>query len=65
MHKAARWEDDKGLTRKALTGPLTPIRVSATAWHHEPIINWSLPEHYRNIEQLTDWLSPAAAEWLR
>lgn len=66
LHKAARREDGKGLTRKALAGPLTPIRVIRNrVAHHEPIINWNLPRHYANIEQMTTWLSPVAADWLR
>ncbi|PNE09850.1 MAG: hypothetical protein CR217_17735 [Beijerinckiaceae bacterium] len=31
--------------------------------HHEPILEWNLPKHYRNIALLTKWLSPAAAAW--
>jgi len=64
LHKAARREDGKGLRRKDLSGPLTPIRVLRNRIaHHEPIIPWNLRKHYRNMLQLTRWLSPDAADW--
>ncbi|MCW2308952.1 Abi family protein [Rhodobium gokarnense] len=64
LHKIARKPDGKGLRRKDLSGPLTPIRVirNRTA-HHEPIIAWNLPKHYSNIVEITGWLSPPAAAW--
>lgn len=66
LHNAAQREDGKGLTRKNLAGPLTPIRTLRNrVAHHEPIIMWDLPKHYGNILQLTQWLSPTAAEWSR
>ena len=66
LHRIARREDGKGLTRKAFTRPLTPIRVLRNrVAHHEPIIEWDLNKHHNNIQQLTTWLSPAAGEWLR
>jgi hypothetical protein len=27
--------------------------------------HWNFRRHYRNIVELTDWLSPAAAAWYR
>ncbi|MEI9402085.1 Abi family protein [Mesorhizobium argentiipisi] len=62
----ARREDGKGLTRKAFSKPLAPIRTLRNRIaHHEPILYWSLPKHYEAILQLTTWLSPMAAEWCR
>lgn len=60
----ARRENGKGLQRKELARPLTPIRAMRNRIaHHEPIISWNLPKHYQNIVQLTAWLSPPAAAW--
>lgn len=62
----AQREDGKGLTRKAFSKPLAPIRTLRNRIaHHEPILYWSLPKHYEAILQLTNWLSPVAAEWCR
>ena len=62
----ARREDGKGLTRKAFSRPLAPIRTLRNRIaHHEPILYWTLPKHYEAILQLTAWLSPVAAEWCR
>ena len=62
----ARREDGKGLTRKAFSRPLAPIRTLRNRIaHHEPILYWSLPKHYEAILQLTAWLSPVAAQWCR
>ncbi|EAB6717762.1 hypothetical protein E1A49_22045 [Salmonella enterica subsp. enterica serovar Chester] len=62
----ARREDGKGLTRKALSKPLAPIRTLRNRIaHHEPILYWSLPKHHETILQLTTWLSPVAGEWCR
>jgi len=62
----ARREDGKGLTRKAFSKPLAPIRTLRNRIaHHEPVLYWSLPKHYEAILQLTTWLSPMAAEWCR
>ncbi len=33
--------------------------------HHEPILQWNLLKHHDNIMQITEWLSPAAADWSR
>ncbi len=64
LHQIARKPNGKGVTRKQLSGPLTPIRVLRNRIaHHEPIIKWDLPKHYGNMVQITSWLSPAAAEW--
>ncbi len=60
----ARREDGKGLTRKAFSKPLAPIRTLRNRIaHHEPILYWSLTKHYDAILQLTTWLSPVAREW--
>jgi len=66
LHQIARREDGKGLRRKDLSGPLTPIRTLRNrVAHHEPIIQWNLPKHHANIIQLTQWFSPGAARWVR
>lgn len=64
LHDIARREDGKGLARKDFSRPLSPIRALRNrVAHHEPIVQWDLPKHYKNILQLLRWLSPAAAEW--
>ena len=64
LHKIARREDGKGLARKDFSRPLSPIRALRNrVAHHEPIVQWDLPKHYKKILQLIRWLSPAAAEW--
>ncbi|MDT7953555.1 MAG: Abi family protein [Acetobacteraceae bacterium] len=66
LHPIARREDGKGLRRKDLSRPLTPIRVLRNrVAHHEPILAWDLPKHHGAILQVTTWLSPAAAAWCR
>lgn len=64
LHDIARRESGKGLARKDFSRPLSPIRALRNrVAHHEPIVQWDLPKHYKNIVQLIRWLSPAAAEW--
>ena len=64
LHDIARREDGKGLAHKDFSRPLSPIRALRNrVAHHEPIVQWDLPKHYKNILQLLRWLSPAAAEW--
>jgi len=64
LHQIARRADGKGLRRRDLSSPLTPIRTLRNrVAHHEPIIQWNLSRHYENILQIIRWLSPAAAEW--
>lgn len=64
LHRIAKKPNGKGLRRKDFSTPLTPIRLLRNRIaHHEPIINWDLPKHYGKIVELTQWLSPAAAEW--
>ena len=66
LHRIGRREDGKGLTRKELSRPLTPIRTLRNRIaHHESIIMWNLPEHYKNILRIVGWLSPPAAEWCK
>ncbi len=66
LHRIARRSDGKGVGRKELSGPLTPIRTLRNrVAHHEPIIHWNLPRHYGNILRVTGWLSPVAAAWCR
>jgi hypothetical protein len=66
LNDIARREDGKGLTRKALSTPLAPIRnLRNRIAHHEPILHWSLPKHHEAILQLTTWLSPVAGDWCR
>jgi hypothetical protein len=64
LHNIARRPGGKTLTRKDFSAPLTPIRkLRNRIAHHEPILEWDLPKHYRKIIELTGWLSPPAAEW--
>lgn len=64
LHRIARREDGKGLRRKDLSSPMTPIRVLRNRIaHHEPILHWNLPKHHDSIMRTITWLSPAAAEW--
>lgn len=50
--------------RSKVNGLLNPIRkLRNRIAHHEPILYWDLPKHYRNMITLTEWLVPAAAEW--
>lgn len=66
LHRIARKANGKGLRRKDFSGPLRPIRTLRNRIaHHEPIIAWNLPSHHAKILELTEWLSPAAAEWCR
>ena len=53
-------------SRKEVNGKLTPIRqIRNRIAHHEPILYFNLPKHHRNIVELTEWLSPVAADWSR
>lgn len=64
LHHAVRRPDGKSLSRKALAAPITQIRTLRNRIaHHEPILYWDLPRHYRLILEVTGWLSPAAAVW--
>ena len=64
LHRIARRPDGKGLRRKDFSRPLMPIRMLRNRIaHHEPVIAWDVPKHYRNIIELTGWLCPAAADW--
>ena len=64
LHRAAKRQDGKGLTRKALIAPLNPIRVLRNRIaHHEPILMWDLPKHHSQILQIIMRLSPIAYEW--
>jgi len=66
LHRIGRREDGKGLRRKDLSGPLTPIRLLRNRIaHHEPILAWDLPKHHDAMLRITGWLSPAAAAWCR
>lgn len=66
LYQAAKDSDGKGLTRKALSARLTPIRILRNRIaHHEPILAWNLPRHYQAMLQVTAWLSPAAHDWSR
>lgn len=66
LHRIARKETGKGVGRKELSGPLTPIRtIRNRVAHHEPILQWNLPKHYANMLQIIGWLSPPAATWCR
>jgi hypothetical protein len=64
LHRIGRREDGKGLRRKDLSSPLTPIRLLRNRIaHHEPILAWDLPKHHNAMLRITGWLSPAAAAW--
>lgn len=66
LHRIARRPGGKGLRRKELSGPMTPMRILRNrVAHHEPILSWNLPKHYQNIIEITEWLSPPAANWCR
>jgi Abi-like protein len=66
LHKVTQLPDGVNLPRKKFAAPLAPIReLRNRVAHHEPILAWNLPKHYAAIVQLTEWLSPAAAEWCR
>ncbi len=66
LHRIGRRDDGKGLRRKDLSGPLTPIRLLRNRIaHHEPILAWDLPKHHDAMLRITNWLSPAAAVWCR
>jgi len=62
----ARKADGKGLRRKDLAAPLGPIRALRNRLaHHETVLHWDLPKHYASVLQLTEWLSPVAADWCK
>lgn len=66
LHRIGRREDGKGLRRKDLSRPLTPIRLLRNRIaHHEPILAWDLPKHHDAMTRVTGWLSPAAALWCK
>ena len=66
LHRIGRRKDGKGLRRKELSGPLTPIRLLRNRIaHHEPILAWNLAKHHDAMLEITDWRSPAAAAWCR
>jgi len=66
LHRIGRRHDGKGLRRKDLSSPLTPIRLLRNRIaHHEPILAWNLPKHHNAMLRITGWLSPAAAAWCR
>lgn len=66
LHRIAMKGSGKGVARKELSSPLTPIRTLRNrVAHHEPVLQWNLPKHYANILQIIGWLSPPAAVWCR
>ncbi|MGI4802119.1 MAG: Abi family protein [Janthinobacterium lividum] len=66
LHRVGGRDDGKGLRRKDLSGPLTPIRLLRNRIaHHEPILAWDLRKHHEGMLRITGWLSPAAAAWCR
>jgi hypothetical protein len=66
LNKVGRKPNGKGLRRKDVSAPLTPIRILRNRIaHHEPIIAWDLGKHHAKIIELTEWMSPAAAVWSR
>lgn len=66
LHRIVAPSAPKGLKRKSFSTPLTPIRLLRNrVAHHEPILEWNLGRHHAKMLELTEWLSPAAAEWCR
>ncbi|MDB5396675.1 MAG: hypothetical protein JWM91_4181 [Rhodospirillales bacterium] len=66
LYQIAIRPNGKRLSRKDFSKPITPIRILRNRIaHHEPILGWNLPEHHNKILELTDWLSPPAANWCR
>ena len=66
FHRIGRTPEGKGLRRKDFSEPLKALRTLRNRIaHHEPILLWNLPKHHDNAVKLTEWLSPAAAEWCR
>ncbi len=66
LHKVTQLPEGAHLSRKQFAAPLAPIReLRNRIAHHEPVITWNLPKHFGAIMQLTEWLSPAAADWCR
>ena len=66
LHRIGRRDGGKGLRRKELSGPLTPIRLLRNRIaHHEPILAWDLRKHHDAMLRITGWLSPVAAAWCR
>jgi hypothetical protein len=64
LNAIAKKPNGKGLRRKGLSAPLTPIRVLRNRIaHHEPILMWDLAKHHDKIIELITWLSPPAAAW--
>ncbi|MEM7620006.1 MAG: Abi family protein [Pseudomonadota bacterium] len=64
LNQIGKTKDDKGLTRKNFSGPLTKIRLLRNRIaHHEPILGYNLPNRYSEILKLIGWMSPAAEEW--
>lgn len=62
----ARRPDGRQLSRKDFATPLAKLRPLRNRMaHHEPILDWNLPQHYATIVEMTGWLSPAAAHWLQ
>jgi hypothetical protein len=66
LHRIGHRDDGKGLRRKDLSAPMTPIRLLRNRIaHHEPILAWDLPKHHDAMLRITRWLSPPAAAWCR
>lgn len=66
LHRIGRTSEGKGLQRKDFAKPLKRLRTLRNRIaHHEPILKWNLPKHHNNILNITEWLSPTAAEWCR
>jgi hypothetical protein len=64
LNGIARKADGRGLARKDLSSRLNPIRILRNrVAHHEPVLHWDLRKHHGWIREVTEWLSPAAADW--
>src|SRR5260221_14717143 len=60
----AKGSDGRPLPRKALSSPLTQIRLLRNRIaHHKPILYWRLPHYFDVAMDLTRYLSPPVATW--
>lgn len=66
LNRVGKKPNGKGLRRKDLSAPLTPIRILRNRIaHHEPIISWDLAKHHAKIIEIIEVASPAAAAWCK
>lgn len=64
LHAIASTTAGKPLARKDLSRPLNQIRTLRNRIaHHEPILHWTLREHFEKIMELMTYLSRPVATW--